>query len=134
MIQLENWVEKYMPLKIHKQISDALAHTLESSRSMGKLLEYDREITKHLRKTILDDIGNPRLKKDMLDLIQKLETGQHVKHAITMHHTLEQQQPKIQMQRTMEGGVQPVKKETFKIDTGAEETSSEEEADKEKEE
>lgn len=69
MLQLENWVEKYMPLKIHKQISDALANTLESSRSLGKLLEYDRDMTKNLRKTILDDVGNPRLKKDMLDLI-----------------------------------------------------------------
>jgi hypothetical protein len=46
---------------------------------LGKLLEYDRDNTKTLRKTILDDVGNPRLKKDMLDLIQRLETGQVVK-------------------------------------------------------
>jgi hypothetical protein len=91
VVQLENWVEKYLPLRIHKQISDALANTLESTRSLGKLLEYDRQNTKALRKTILDDVGNPSLKKDMLDLIQLLETGQTVKHHIHTHNEEKQQ-------------------------------------------
>lgn len=81
-----------------------MANTLESTRSLGKLLEYDREHTKNLRKTILDDVGNPRLKKDMLDLIQRLETGQVVKKQIKAG------QEEIELVKTVEGGTQPVRR------------------------
>ena len=76
---------------------------------MGKLLEYDRDNTKTLRKTILDDVGNPRLKKDMLDLIQRLETGQVVKQQIKAG--IEE----VEMVRTAEGGTQPVKKQVQQV-------------------
>ena len=69
---------------------------------MGKLLEYDRDMTKNLRKTILDDVGNPRLKKDMLDLIQKLESGHIVKHHLSHQNDDHNMYGDI---KTAEGGV-----------------------------
>ena len=41
-------------------------------RGKARLADYDRKESNKLRKTIMTDIGNPRLKKEVLDLIQKL--------------------------------------------------------------
>jgi hypothetical protein len=38
-------------------------------RGCAKLADYDRKESNKLRKTILSDIGNPKLKKEVLDLI-----------------------------------------------------------------
>ena len=51
-------------------------------RGKARLADYDRKESNKLRKTIMTDIGNPRLKKEVLDLIQKLQDGTLLKH----HH------------------------------------------------
>lgn len=72
--QLENYVEKYQPLRIQQQITETLAYCLDR-RAKARLADYDRRESNKLRKTIMSDIGNPRLKKEVLDLIQKLQDG-----------------------------------------------------------
>jgi hypothetical protein len=51
-------------------------------KAKARLADFDRRECNKLRKTIMSDIGNPRLKKEVLDLIQQLQDGTLIKH----HH------------------------------------------------
>lgn len=74
---LENWIEKYQPLKIQHQITDTLRECLNRKGKM-KLVDYDRQVCETLRSRILTDMGNPLLKEKVLDLINKMEKGEQV--------------------------------------------------------
>ncbi|CDW79604.1 UNKNOWN [Stylonychia lemnae] len=69
---LENWVEKYQPLRIQNQISETLKECLNRKGKM-KLIDYDYKINEVLRQKILDDHGNPMLKEKVLDLMTRYE-------------------------------------------------------------
>jgi len=69
---LENWLEKYEPLKVQHLITDTLAACL-NRKSKQKLGEYDLRQCEKLRQAILDDFGNPSFKERVLDMIAKLE-------------------------------------------------------------
>lgn len=69
---LENWLEKYEPLKVQHLITDTLAACL-NRKSKQKLGEYDLRQCDKLRQAILDDFGNPSFKEKVLDMIAKLE-------------------------------------------------------------
>ncbi len=109
MIQLENWVEKYQPLKIQKQITETLTCCLESARAKGKLLDYDRDVKKHMRHIILKDIGDPKQLQEMMDLCQRIEDGAHVKRIMKKDDEEEIQAKKVELVYTAEGGLQPKK-------------------------
>jgi len=71
MISLENWVEKYLPLKMHTMVTEQLENVinpkkLEDFRSISKL------IAEKLRNEIFADCGYSRLKARALDLITEL--------------------------------------------------------------
>eukprot|EP00347_Sterkiella_histriomuscorum_P019130 403342832 len=70
---LENWIEKYQPLKIHHMIIEALGECL-NRKGRIKLSEYDFKVSEILRQKILADHGNPKLKEKIIDLITKYET------------------------------------------------------------
>lgn len=69
---LENWLEKYEPLKVQHLITDTLSACL-NRKSKQKLGEYDLRQCEKLRQAILDDFGNPSFKERVLDMIARLE-------------------------------------------------------------
>jgi hypothetical protein len=69
---LQNWVEKYEPLKVQHQITDTISQCI-NRKSKLKLGEYDLQVCAVLREKILTDYGNPTIKEKVLDLITKLE-------------------------------------------------------------
>lgn len=118
MIKLENWVEKYQPLKIQKQITETLSCCLESARAKGKLLEYDRDAKRLMRNVILKDVGDPKQINEMMDLCQRIEDGAHIKRIIKKDNEEEEAllANKVEMVYTAEGGLQPIKEKVIDSD------------------
>lgn len=71
-LALQNWVEKYEPLKVQHQITDTLASCL-NRKAKQKLGEYDLAVCATMREQILTDYGRPGIKEKVLDLLTKLE-------------------------------------------------------------
>ena len=69
---LQNWFEKYEPLKIQHQITDTLASCM-NRKAKQKLGEYDLQVCDVLREKIMSDFGNPQIREKVLDMISKLE-------------------------------------------------------------
>jgi hypothetical protein len=69
---LQNWVEKYEPLKVQHQITDTLSSCL-NRKAKQKLGEYDLAVCEQMREKILNDYGHPSIKEKVLDLLSKLE-------------------------------------------------------------
>lgn len=72
MRTLQNWIEKYEPLKVQHQITDTLASCL-NRKAKQKLGEYDIHVCETLREQILSDFGNPAIQDRVFALIEKLE-------------------------------------------------------------
>ena len=69
---MQNWIEKYEPLKVQHQIADTLASCL-NRKAKQKLGEYDIHVCETLREQILSDFGNPVIQDRVFALIEKLE-------------------------------------------------------------
>ncbi len=69
---MQNWIEKYEPLKVQHQITDTLASCL-NRKAKQKLGEYDIHVCETLREQILSDFGNPAIHERVFALIEKLE-------------------------------------------------------------
>jgi NCAIR mutase (PurE)-related protein len=69
---MENWIEKYEPLKVQHQITETLGSCL-SRKAKQKLGEYDLSACDAYREKILSDHGNPSIKQKILDLLSQLE-------------------------------------------------------------
>ena len=69
---LQNWIEKYEPLKVQHQITETLSVCI-NRKSRLKLAEYDLQVCAALREAILADFGVPTIKEKILDLITQME-------------------------------------------------------------
>jgi hypothetical protein len=57
---VENFVEKYIPIRIQSTISETLTYILPYSQRT-KLIEFDKKKFQELHQIILEDDGIPRL-------------------------------------------------------------------------
>lgn len=70
-VSLENWIEKYLPLKLQHQITETVEPCVPHEMR-ERFIEISRGIAANLRKEIVQDTGNSYLKKKTLDLITVL--------------------------------------------------------------
>ena len=70
-VSLENWIEKYLPLKLQHQITETVEPCVPQEMR-ERFIEISRGIAANLRKEIVQDTGNSYLKKKTLDLITVL--------------------------------------------------------------
>ena len=70
-ISLENYIEKYLPLKFQHQFSETIVDCLDK-KSKAKFVEINNTMAEALRQDIMNDTGNTKLKNKCLDLISKL--------------------------------------------------------------
>ena len=70
-ISLENWVEKYLPLKLQHQIVETVGEVIPLEKR-EKFYDISRSMARVLRKDIIEDKGNSTLKNKVLDLITQL--------------------------------------------------------------
>lgn len=68
---MENWVEKYLPLKLQHQISETVGEVITLDQRK-RFYEISRQMAKVLRQEIIKDKGHSLLKKKCLDLITHL--------------------------------------------------------------
>ena len=57
---VENFVEKYIPIRIQSTISETLTYILPY-KNRAKLVEFDKKKFQELHQIILEDDGIPRL-------------------------------------------------------------------------
>ena len=81
---VENFVEKYIPIRIQSQISETLASVLSRSQ-LNKLENFEMEKFKSLNLVILDDDGSSNLKEMMREILKEIireqedeKAGNHV--------------------------------------------------------
>lgn len=65
---LTNWVDKYLPLKVHHNMSELL-EDFTTPELKYRFKEVSKLMANSLRKEILNDNGYSQLKKRALDLI-----------------------------------------------------------------
>jgi len=70
-MSLENWVEKYIPIRVLHIITESVGPAL-SDKQKGVFLDVAHEMSKVLRQEILADQGYSRLKQRALDMITSL--------------------------------------------------------------
>jgi hypothetical protein len=70
-MSLENWVEKYIPMKVMHIITESVGQVL-TDKQRGTFLDIANEMGKVLRLEVLNDQGYSRLKQRALDLITNL--------------------------------------------------------------
>ena len=68
-MRLENFIEKYLPLKMQNAISHTLQFVMEPKQKW-KLREYDEVKFLELRELLLEDKGMPDLKRECTTVIQ----------------------------------------------------------------
>ncbi len=68
---MENWIEKYMPLKLQHQIVETVGEVLPPAMQQ-KFYDISKLMAKALRKQVLEDTGSSSLKLKVLDLITEL--------------------------------------------------------------
>lgn len=61
---VENFVEKYIPIRIQSTVSEVLAYIMPYKEKL-KLTEYDKKKYGELHQIILDDDGIPRLAEQL---------------------------------------------------------------------
>ena len=65
-IQIENFLDKFMRLKVQQQIGKSLAGTFENKRSiLEKYRTYEEGFLKEANKAILNDDGQPDVMQSM---------------------------------------------------------------------
>jgi hypothetical protein len=69
---VENFVEKYIPIRIQSTISETLTYILPYSKRT-KLIEFDKKKFQELHQIILEDDGIPRLAEQLKALRMKME-------------------------------------------------------------
>lgn len=69
---MQNWIEKYEPLKVQHLITDTLSVCINRKARL-KLAEYDLAKCAQLREKILADHGVPTFKERVLDLLTQIE-------------------------------------------------------------
>ena len=70
---VENWVEKYEPLRVQHQISETLNQCLDR-KAKAKLVEYDKKVCMDLRDTIFHDAGSPSIQTKLQDIFTELSS------------------------------------------------------------
>ncbi len=75
---VENFVEKYIPIRIQSTISEALNHILPY-KDRGRYAEFDKKKFAELHQTILEDDGIPRLAEQLKQIRMKMEDKQYIK-------------------------------------------------------
>ena len=75
MNSLENWVEKYLPLKLQHQISETVGDVIVPENKQ-RLTDVTKQMSKQLRKAILEDKGTSMLRQKCLDLLTNLRLEQ----------------------------------------------------------
>lgn len=70
-MSLENWVDKYIPLKIQHRIFETMEAVLDKKQRQ-KLADINHTLTDILRDEVLRDTGSSKLKQKVLDVITKL--------------------------------------------------------------
>ena len=68
-LTLENFMEKYVPMRIQSQISETLNSCLDR-KSMKFLAQYERQKFEDLHNMILEDEGNPGLVQRVREIQQ----------------------------------------------------------------
>lgn len=68
---LENWVEKYLPLKLQHQIVETVGECIDEDQQ-DRFMEISRHMAKALRRDIIKDNGKSGLKKKCLDILTNL--------------------------------------------------------------
>lgn len=71
LMSMENWVEKYLPLKLQHQISETVGEVITIDQRK-RFYEISRSMARVLRQEIIKDKGHSLLKKKCLDLITHL--------------------------------------------------------------
>lgn len=69
-LRIENFIEKYMPLKIQNQISDTLKNSLQA-KEKWKLKVFEDSKFMELRECLIEDRGLPCLAEEVHGIIQK---------------------------------------------------------------
>jgi hypothetical protein len=59
----DNYVEKYLPIKIQTSITETLISIINNWKILGRLLNYDIKRYKVMHEIILSDSGMPTLNK-----------------------------------------------------------------------
>ena len=62
---IENFIEKYLPIRVLAQLSDILTAVYRNSESseMKRLIKYERKKIRHFNEIILNDNGVPNIMK-----------------------------------------------------------------------
>ena len=62
---IENFIEKYLPIRVLAQLSDILTAVYRNSESseMKRLIKYERKKINHFNEIILNDNGVPNIMK-----------------------------------------------------------------------
>ena len=76
-ISLENYIEKYLPLKFQNQFSETIIDCLDK-KGRVRFMEINNAMADALRQDIMTDTGNSKLKAKVLDVISKLRIEANV--------------------------------------------------------
>jgi hypothetical protein len=68
---IENWVEKYLPLKLHHIIVETVGDVL-TPEQQERYFAQSKQMSRVLRKAVLEDQGNSSLKYKVLDVLTNL--------------------------------------------------------------
>lgn len=71
-LRLENFMEKYIPLKIQNQISHTLNAVVEP-KNKWRLKDYEEQKFLELREHMLDDKGMPNIEKETQSIIENAQ-------------------------------------------------------------
>ena len=74
-VSVESWIEKYLPLRLHHQVTELLEDVI-SAKKRERLLEISRTMAGVLRKEIIEDQGYSRLKDKCLKFITDMRLEQ----------------------------------------------------------
>lgn len=68
LVSMENWVEKYQPLRLQNQICESVCQVLHK-KQRRKLKAISEGISSTLREEVFRDVGHPRLQEKCLQII-----------------------------------------------------------------
>jgi hypothetical protein len=74
---MENWVEKYLPLKLQHMIVETVGEVLPEEIK-ARFYDISKSMSRVLRRDIMEDKGNSNLKYKVLDLITNLRLESNI--------------------------------------------------------
>lgn len=84
---VENYVEKYLPISIQRQMSKALKNVEINEAKTGVDMDmfykkFEKKQLESLHKTVLEDNGFPRLNEQMKQMRFEVETLSQMEHPL----------------------------------------------------